>query len=193
MWWARLLNVISGLLAGGVAASTNSYESISTVTVGAGGASSVVFSSIPSTFKHLQIRYIARGTASTSSNLDLEMYFNTDTTQSANYRQHRLIGTGAAVSSDTYSGYITPGRIATTGALTNNFAVSVCDILDYTNTNKNKVIRALSGLDNNDTTGLIFFDSGVWLNTAAISTITLTQSTYNISQYSQFALYGIKG
>jgi len=37
MWWARLLNVIAGLLAGGVAAATNSYESIATATLSSDG------------------------------------------------------------------------------------------------------------------------------------------------------------
>ena len=38
---------------------TNSYESIATVTVGSGGSSSLTFSSIPATYTHLQIRYMA--------------------------------------------------------------------------------------------------------------------------------------
>lgn len=32
------------------------YDSIATTTVGAGGAASITFSSIPSTYQHLQIR-----------------------------------------------------------------------------------------------------------------------------------------
>jgi len=44
--------ITAGLYAGGVPPVTNSYESIATVTVGSGGASSASFSSIPSTFKH---------------------------------------------------------------------------------------------------------------------------------------------
>ena len=173
---------------------TGSYESIATVTVGAGGTSSAVFSSIPSTYKHLQIRYIARtNSTEAATNLDLEIYFNTDTSQSSNYRQHRLIGTGSTVVSDTYSNYATPGRATTSNALSNNFAVGICDILDYTNTNKYKVIRALSGIDNNNTTGAIFLNSGLWQNTASISTVTIKQTGNNLQQYSSFALYGIKG
>ena len=38
----------------------NSYESIATVTVGAGGTSTITFSSIPTGYTHLQIRGIAQ-------------------------------------------------------------------------------------------------------------------------------------
>ena len=51
-----LIGVIAS--SGGAAAAGTAYESIATVTVGAGGSSSVTFSSIPSTYQHLQIRYI---------------------------------------------------------------------------------------------------------------------------------------
>jgi hypothetical protein len=56
------MSLILGILDSGVAASTNSYESIATVTVGSGGASEVEFTSIPSTYTHLQIRALARNT-----------------------------------------------------------------------------------------------------------------------------------
>ena len=49
-------NSIAGFLGTGVAASTSSYESIATTTVGAGGSSSISFTSIPSTYTHLQVR-----------------------------------------------------------------------------------------------------------------------------------------
>ena len=36
--------------------------------------------------------------------------------------------------------------------------------------------------------------SGLWMSTAAVSTITLTNAgAINFTQYSSFALYGIKG
>ena len=41
----------------------NSYYQIGTTTVGAGGSSSITFSSIPATYTHLQIRGIASNTA----------------------------------------------------------------------------------------------------------------------------------
>ena len=175
--------------------STNSFESIQTVTVGSGGASSAVFSSIPSTYKHLQIRLTARVTGATTDS-NIVAYFNTDTT-SGNYPQHVLYGTGSSPAGAGYSPSDsnlaigrTPGASSTSGM----FGVGIADILDYTNTNKNKTVRALSGQDQNGS-GIVLLNSGLWLSTAAISTITITAQSGNgnLAQYSSFALYGIKG
>ena len=185
MWWARLLNVISGLLAGGVAASTNSYESISTVTVGAGGSATVTFSSIPSTYKHLQIRCFGR----VQFDGNLIMRLNNDT--GANYSWHQVYGTGAVAgaSSGASSSLIYLGSEVSTA---NIFGVSIVDILDYADTNKYKTIRSLDGYDANGS-GVVDLASGSWRSTSAVSSIQFTAaSSGNFQQYSSFALYGIK-
>ena len=184
MWWARLLNVISGLLAGGVAASTTSYESISTVTVGGGGSSSIDFTSIPSTFKHLQIRGIGNAT-----NNDIRMQFNGDT--GTNYSLHYVYGDGASAVAGATASTSYMAAFYVTGTASVNGA-GVFDILDYQNTSKNKTVRGLTGVDNNGS-GLIILRSGAWYSTSAITSIKLYPASGSINQYSQFALYGIKG
>ena len=181
-----MLNVISGVLGGGTPAETNSYESIATVTVGAGGASSITFSSIPSTYKHLQLRSI--NVTGTSLNT-INMTFNSS---SSSYAQHVLYGDGAsaaaaAVASTTYA------VIGLNGTSTAPSAI-ITDILDYTSTNKNKTIRSLSGFDANGS-GYVQLRSGLWYATpAAVTQIDITiAGGANFSQYSSFALYGIKG
>jgi hypothetical protein len=191
MWWARLLNVISGLLSGaGAPASTNSYESIATVTVGAGGSSSVSFSSIPSTYKHLQIRALSRTDRAVTYTSNI-IRFNSDTTNS-NYSQHELTGSGSAASAGGGANSAIYTLIPGTSTTSNVFEGEVIDILDYADTNKYKTVRILSGYDGNGS-GQIFFGSGSWRNTAAISSISFTATSGNIVQYSSFALYGIKG
>jgi hypothetical protein len=164
---------------------TNSYESIATVTVGLAGQSSVTFSSIPSTYKHLQIRGISKSlTAGTDSNITI----NSGT--AAAYR-HQLLADGSSASASANSGnaYI----IMTTGSSgTNIFDASVIDFLDYSSTTKNKVVRVLSGRDLNGS-GLLSFGSALWTTTSAINEITLTSGGTSYVQYTQFALYGIKG
>jgi len=195
MWWARLLNVISGLLSGAAApASTNSYESIATVTVGSGGASTITFSSIPSTFKHLQIRALSRTNRADTNDL-LTMRFNSDS--GSNYAYHSLYGNGSsAAANDTGTSTGTPWSAMTAGnsAGASMFGAQVWDVLDYQNTNKYKTVRVLSGTDQNGTTGRLYFMSNFWQSTSAISTVTIT-STYGtgLQEYSSFALYGIKG
>lgn len=164
------------------------YESISTVTVGAGGSASISFSSIPSTYKHLQIRAIAR---ITNADKNLNISINGDTT-STNYSAHVLYGDGAAATSTYYANNQQVSWIPSSAQTANVFGGSVIDILDYTSTNKYKTIRSLSCYDENGA-GFIWFESNLWRNTAAITAITLSNPYYNIAQYSHFALYGIRG
>ena len=190
MWWARLLNVISGLLNGaGAPASTTSYESIATST-----ATSMPFSftSIPSTYKHLQIRYIARLTyAATAGNFLIR--FNSDT--GSNYSAHYLEGDGAAAGANAYTSIAyayAPNVIAATSTA-NAFEAGVIDILDYQNTNKYKTIRHLKGWDANGS-GDVMLLSDNWRSTSAIDTITISNNGgWNFATGTQFALYGIKG
>lgn len=181
-----MLNVIAGMLGSGVAASTNSYESIATVTLSS-SQSDITFSSIGTNWKHLQIR--GRGFAS-SNGLSFRLRFNSDST--ASYATHYLVGDGATVS----AGAITSTTSIIAGTAPESTTVAgalVCDILDYANTNKNKTTRSLAGADMNGAGGYATLYSGVWLNTNAITSVTLTLLANSFTSGSTFALYGIKG
>ena len=190
MWWAELLNNILAVLADGAGAAATSYESIATVTVGAGGQSTITFSSIPQTYKHLQLRGIARATTGNDN-----VYISAINGDSgSNYVGHVLYGNGASAAAG-YSAantYVSIGKAFT--STTPGWAATIVDILDYTNTNKYKTMRCLSGVDDNGQASgpIIQLSSVLWMNTGAISSFNLT--TYgNFPQYSQFALYGVKG
>jgi hypothetical protein len=174
---------------------TNSYESIQTVTVGSGGQASISFTSIPSTFKHLQIRWIGRSTLIGQDRIAQKIQFNSDT--GANYSHHQLFGDGAsaAASETANASYIISGlsELTAADAPANTFGVGIIDVLDYANVSKYKTVRALTGQDQNSTSGRIFLASGNWRNTAAITSITLAPENGNYVQYSSIALYGIRG
>ena len=176
-----MLNNIAGLL-GGAAPEVGDYESIATAN-GTGASGVITFSSIPSTYKHLQVRYIGRS----SSGADAYITLNGGTSAS---RRHWLSGDGstAGASSDAL-GYVVP----TTGSsdAANIMGVGVIDILDYANTNKNKVTRTLGGLDKNGS-GYVILYSGLWITLSAISSFTITTASGNWTTTSSFALYGIK-
>ena len=187
-----MLNVISGLLSGGAAAGGGtSYESIATVTVGSGGSSSISFSSIPSTFKHLQVRGIMRDTRATNPD-SLLLTFNSDS--STNYSYHYLNGDGSIVDANagTSANYIFLSRFAGANQTANAFGAIVIDVLEYANTNIYKTTRSIGGYDANGV-GAIKLDSGNWRSTSAITSLTLTPANTSFVQYSSFALYGIKG
>jgi hypothetical protein len=79
-------------------------------------------------------------------------------------------------------------------AASNVFGAVIIDILDYKDTNKYKTVRGNSGFDtNNASTGAVVrLNSGLWLNTSAITSIKGIMNSGNIAQHSQFALYGIR-
>lgn len=159
---------------------TGSYESIATATVGSGGTPYIDFTSIPSTYKHLQIR--ASYTSNTAAtNLYLIMNGSVNSTY-----YHYLIGDGAVTSGSTTGNLFT---IQWGNAFDNRYGL-ITDILDYGSTTKNKVIRTLGGIDNNGTGG-VYLSSNLYLTTNAITSIRIGASV-NLSQYSHFALYGIK-
>jgi len=185
--------ITAGLFSTGVAASTNSYESIATVTVGVLGSASIDFTSIPSTYKHLQLRGIARDSSAVNDYTVILLQCNGDT--GSNYARHNLFGNGAstgaggAATQTSIRAGIMPQNLTTS----NSFGGNVFDVLDYQNTNKYKTIRGLSGTDTNTTTDYVQLTSGLWQNTSAITSISLTSGGTNFVQYSSFALYGIKG
>lgn len=167
---------------------TNSYESIATQTIGASAVASVTFSSIPSTYKHLQIRWIA---LTSSNNADIAFRFNGDT--GANYTFHGIEGNGSAASGGNNATGLTSTPIGIGTSVANTAGVGVLDLLDYTSTNKYKTARSLFGYDSNGA-GYAIMRSGLWSATAAaVNSITILSSPGNINQYSHFALYGIKG
>lgn len=183
-----------GILASQILGHLSSFESIATVTVGAGGASSISFASIPQTYTHLQVRGITRSLGTTTSpNEENELRLNGDT--GANYSLHRLAGGGASATSDGFSGltFTESGFGAGATANANVFSAVVLDILDYADTNKYKTIRSLNGFDNNGG-GQVALFSGAWLSTAAVTSLLIyTYSGAGFAQYSSLALYGIKG
>jgi len=179
----------SGATGISLALDNNFMEPIASTLVGSGGANIVIFNDIPQTYKHLQIRYNARNAAATDTVL---ARFNSDS--GTNYAWHSLRGTGTAtqaVGTSSQTRMEMPFN-AYSGTTANAFGVAIIDVLDYANTNKNKTLRALGGADLNGS-GYLFFESGLWMNTAAITTFEIYPESGNFAQYSRFSLYGIRG
>jgi hypothetical protein len=187
-----ILGIIASSISGSKI-STASFESIASAT-GNGSSSTITFSSIPSTYKHLQIRGIAR-TLDTESDTAryISMQFNSDS--SSNYAWHGLYGNQssntaeAAISYPTTYGY---QRGLSQSTSTSTMGAFIIDIQDYSSTSKNKTVRTFSGVDFNGS-GSVNLYSSLWMSTSAISSLTLTSNTGEFSTNTTFALYGIKG
>ena len=177
----------------------NSFESIATVSLSS-STSSATFSSIPSTYKHLQVR----GTfIPTATDFSAVFRLNSDATI-GNYIAHTMS------SSNGYDNSISQSpsslRILYTQDLNNSLypASFVLDILDYADTNKATTTRTFAGISsNNIAVGAerVVLTSGLWTPTNAVNTVTILSATggygntvgSNFAANSKFALYGIKG
>lgn len=190
-----VLGIIASQMSGHLFAPSGAYDSIATNTITT-PTTGTTFSSIPSTYTHLQIRWIARDSGTTDNFRGIKLQFNSDT--GANYSQHILFADGSsasaysAVSDDSAGTDGVAGVIPDSAKLASSFAVGVWDILDYANTSKYKTARLLVGCDLNGS-GRISLSSGLWMNTNAITSITISDNNNNFVTGTQFALYGIKG
>jgi hypothetical protein len=188
----------------GTVITPNSFESIATVTGQSG--QTFTFSDIPQTFKHLQLRAISRVSLGSYTFSGYTMRVGNGSVDTGNnYSNHRIYTTGnnsigADASSDASS--MDGPFFTANNAIANNVAVTVLDILDYSNTNKYKTMRMLSAFDNNDTgvsgigsnsVALIQYSSAAWRSTSAINTISFSMGGNATNSVQHFALYGIKG
>lgn len=172
-----------------------SYESIATYAVGSGGVSSVSFTSIPDTYKHLQVRAIVRTTYTSGTTHNLNMTINNDT--GANYSFHQLQGNGSAMNSYgenvNRTNCVQVLHMTTDASTSGMFGTAIIDILDYANTNKKRTVRSYKGQDQNNSDGTVGLHSYLYNSTTAISRLDFIPAVGNLTQYSHIALYGIKG
>lgn len=170
------------------------YEAIATTTL-ATAAASITFSSIPADYTHLQVRIWGYN----NSGSDRTLYLQLNSDAGSNYRNHYFVGTGSAASAGADSA-ATTGILPYNGASSatgfngdvNKPSIVVMDILDYKNTNKYKTIRTIGGWEGNGS-GNIYLSSGLWMNTAAITSLyfQLPYSTL-FNTGTVFSLYGIR-
>lgn len=181
---------IGGVWKTGILAST-AYESIATVTA-SGGETSLNFTSIPSTYTSLQLRWIAR-TSRGGPYGYFAVRFNSDS--SSSYTKHSLWVDGTNVNSTGQTGTaqseITYGASGSTAG-SGTFGTGILDLHNYTSTTQSKTYRSFDG-NNNNGTGNIELCSGLWTNTAAITAINLVTTAHTFLAGTTFSLYGIKG
>lgn len=169
------------------------FKALSSVTLTSDTAS-ISFTSIPNTYKDLLIIGSAR-TSTAAANIwgNLVITFNSSTSGYSGYSNQ---GAG----NNTYSAF--------TELVTNNFYVFAYGSADvtsantfgctkiyvpqYTSANNKAVVFEWGTANANATSGAnIGHATGMWSNTAAITTITIAGTGANIKTNSTFVLYGI--
>ena len=159
------------------------YQLISLVTVGSGGAATIDFTSIPSTYTDLLVSTSLRTTGTGGYTA---ITFNSNT---SNYTNRWLQGDGAAATSGNNTGrFAEVPDYSTYTAST--FSNSQIYIPNYTSSN-NKSYSSDTVNENNATTAYMYLIAGLWSNSSAITSIQLSPSSGNFVQYSTAYLYGI--
>jgi len=165
------------------------YTLLEKITVGAAGASSVTFSGIPQTgYTDLVLKASPRVT--TVNTVDgVRVTFNGN---ASSYTNKRLFGTGTSAISDSFgTSFIYFGSVNASTSTGSVFSNGEMYIPNYTSSNYKSTSADLVQ-ENNITEGYQFLMAGLWSNTAAITSITLTpDSGGNFVQYSTFYLYGV--
>jgi hypothetical protein len=158
---------------------------ISSVTVGAGGAANITFSSIPGTYTDLVVVYSGR---SSGNDTDFQIRFNGSTT---GYTVRYLAGSGSSAYSGNLTAYSLTAQVSWSATTANTFGSTIITIPNYAGST-NKSWSADSVSENNASTAYQTLYAGVWANTSAITSITLQDiGADNHAQYSTAYLYGL--
>jgi hypothetical protein len=185
------------MLVGNSAYIPSSFESIATVTA-AGSETSLVLSSIPSTYVAIQIRGMYKDTSTTDYGFGVNLLGKANSITSG-YTKHNLYGDGssALATGGTGQSYLNFGGCYMSSDVfyANMFSPIIIDIHNYASTTQNKTIRYITGNDANQasTNRIMSLGSNLIQSTAAISSFTFYPADSGFAAGSTFALYGIKG
>jgi hypothetical protein len=165
----------------------NTFVKIASVTVGAGGAASIDFTSIPSTYTDLVLKISGRNTANSSI---VDLTFNGST---SGYSYRGLYGNGSSAASNNGSSVASIALLAleVSTYTASTFSNQEIYIPNYAGS-QNKSVSADEVTENNATLSVASLYAGLWDNSAAITSIKLDPDSGDFAQYSTATLYGIK-
>jgi hypothetical protein len=163
----------------------NTFQFIQSVTVGAGNAANIEFTSIPATYSDLVIKISAR---TTGSNLTAYIDYNNST---SNQTWQRLYNSSGTAGYDTNTRQLM--QITDDGGSYNSsiFASTEIYIPKYAG-DKIKTSSVETVVVNDGTPYILQVIANRWSDTSAISSIKITPNAGSMKQYSTAYLYGIK-
>lgn len=159
----------------------------STVTVGVLGAASIAFTSIPATYTDLVIKLSSRSTF-VGADSRLKLQINSLT---SGYTNRVVYGNGSSALSTNSTDYITFFYSGGTTTTASTFANNEIYIPNYAGSTA-KSVSIDSVFENNATAAGNFLNAGLSSDTAAITSLTITDNGGNFVQHSTASLYGIK-
>lgn len=167
---------------------TTTFTKIASVSVGVLGASTIDFTSIPTTYTDLVVKLSGR---TTGTSVGLFVNFNGSST---GFSSRRLYGDGASAGSDSHGSSAQIALIAGVDPVT--FTSSTFSSVDFYmpsySGSTNKTASSDSVTENNATTSWASMGTNAWSNSAAITSISFAPAAGSFVQYSTATLYGIK-
>jgi hypothetical protein len=161
---------------------TSTEVAIATTTLGS-AASTITFNSIPSTYTDFRLVLVAKGTTPE----DVFIQFNGDT--ATNYSRTLIRGNGSAAASvrETSQARIVLGINSLD---TTYFSIITADVFSYTGSTNKTLLSEFSQDVNSG--GMVGRTVGLWRNTAAITSLTLSLTgTTTYAAGTTATLYGI--
>jgi hypothetical protein len=178
--------------ANGAGGGSSAVFQLGEVVVGAGGAASIAFSSISSSYRNLRLVLSVRGdTAALTTGVSLR--FNGDTGANYDGQVGSLYGGGSLNTFDTIAGTSMPVGLTVAGtAPANTFSPFELLLHDYANTTTHKGVRSHAGYKqaNSTSSTVTSMGTGTWRSTSAINAITLLPTAGNFAQYTVATLWG---
>lgn len=169
------------------------FTLIASSTVGSGGAASIDFTSIPSTYTDLVIKLSIRSTNAAGNWDPCKMKINGATT---NFGGRLLYGTGSAAASETEGGTDPNvyGYTSNANNTANTFGNLEVYIPNYTSTTAAKSISTDAVGENNATAALASISAQLWNPGTSVAITSLSFYPYggSYAQYSTAYLYGVK-
>jgi hypothetical protein len=167
--------------------SLETMTKLATVTVGAGGLASVDFTNIPQTYTDLRVVMSVR--SANASNFDNPRISINGST--SGFTRRELYAESGSVGSESVADRII-GNCPAANVTASTFGSLEFYLPNYTSSNY-KSWSSDSVTENNSTTISMWLLAGLWSNTTAVSTITVSlQTSSNFAQHSTFTLYGVK-
>jgi hypothetical protein len=160
------------------------FTKIADVTVGSGGAASIDFTSIPSTYTDLCLVFSLR---SSDGSDYCGLKFNNS---SSSFSSRQIYGNGSGAGSTTRSNNDLTGSQTPSVYTSNVFSNNAIYIPNYTGS-ANKSYSRDSVFENNGTNAIQTLEAGIWSNTSAINQVTLVHPSATFVQYSTATLYGV--
>ena len=172
----------------------NTFQLIASSTVGAGGAASIDFTSIPSTYTDLVLKVSGRSSASYTRRV-LQLTMN-GSSSSSDYSDRYLYGSGSAAGSGADNvgsqPYILVWDLNAATSTANTFGNIDIYIPNYASTTTYKSVSADGASEDNATTIYMGLTAGLYLQNTAITSLSLKTDSGNFVQYSTAYLYGVK-